>query len=940
MPLISSSSGVVDEADDIVFTITLSEPATDVVTVEYIALPNGSADDKDLNYAFSHSYNSGIVTFAAGETTAYVTISTAHDYIDERDESLTLQLFNPSQNASFLDDAVVVRSLGIILDDDGAGSNAALFVSDPVVVEDDKGTKTAVFEVRLSEAPSSALTVDYVTKNGSASAGEDYVATSGSVTFNAGQEVAYVSVEVKGDKLSEVTEFFDLVVTPRKGTSLGTEGLAGTATILDDDTGDGPVISIANGVATEARNVVFAVTLSEPATDAVTVDYKVLPNGSAYDGDFNYALSHSYNAGTVTFAAGETTAFISISTAHDYLDERDESFTLQLFNASQNAALAGGSEVLRATGVILDDDGSGSNADLFVSDPILIEGDRGTQIAVFELRLTEPASASFTVDYTTKDGSATSGQDYVATSGSLTFEEGQQTAYVSVDIKGDKLSETTEFFDLVVTPSKGVSLGTDGLVGTATILDDDTGKGPVISVSDGVANEAQDVVFAVYLSEPATDAVTLKYKILQNGSADGDDMTYAFSHSYNSGTATFKAGETTAYITVSTAHDYEDERDESFTLQLSNASENARFAGGVSTMQATGVILDDDGAGTNAMLVGAPDPIFEGAERSQLVAIDVHLSQPLANAQTFSVSATGLGATLGKDFKLETKSITFEPGETDAVVWVKTFRDKAVEANETFTLDFATKGTSYVNGTIPSITVTIVDGPGYIPDPTKKADKIIGSNLSESLRGLAGDDTISGSGGDDTIKGDKGDDLLKGDSGNDLLVGGNGADKLNGGGGNDDLRGSSGNDVLSGQNGNDEMSGGSGNDKITGGGGYDDLFGDSGNDTLNGGTGADYLDGGRGDDVLIGGGQPDEFAFDIARGDNDTVTDLAGNDTLIFYKGGYEITKGKAKAFVNEYAVETDDGVLFDFGKGNTLLVEDVDTTAELISQISFDYDL
>nr|WP_228028481.1 Calx-beta domain-containing protein [Donghicola mangrovi] len=763
-----------------------------------------------------------------------------------------------------------------------------LFVSDPVIVEDDKGTKKAVFEILLSEPASSALTVDYTTKDGSATAGKDYIATSGSVKFAVGQQVAHVSVEVKGDKIAEANEFFDLVVTPRKDATIGTDGLVGTATILDDDTSKLPEISVSNGFVGESSNydVIFTVTLSKAATDAVTVQYQALPNGSAIDSDM-YAFSSYYNSGTVTFKAGETTAYILISTRYDYSDERDESFTLQLYNTSENAVLAGGTNVLRATGVIEDNDGEGSDAELFLSDPVLVEGNKGSQIAIFEILLSEPASKSFKVDYTTKDGSAVAGEDYVATSGTIKFEAGQQVAYVSVDVKNDQTSEATEFFDLVVTPSKTVSLGTAGLVGTATIQDNDSGrKGPVISVSDGVAVEGNQMIFTVSLSKPATDAVTVEYKALSSGSADDNDLSYSFASGYNAGTVTFNAGETTAYIKVSTRYDYLDERDESFTLQLYNASEGVGLAGGVSTLRATGVILDDDGVGTNTMLVGSPDPIFEGAERSQLVAIDVHLSQPLANAQTFSVSATGLGAKLGKDFKLETKSITFEPGETDAVVWVKTFRDKAVEANETFTLDFTTKGTSYVNGTIPSITVTIVDGPGYIPDPTKKADKIIGSNQSETLRGLAGNDTISGSGGDDTIKGDNGNDLLEGDSGDDMIFGGKGADKGNGG------------------------------------------------------IGADYIDGGTGNDILTGGAHPDDFAFDIARGGKDKITDFAGNDTLIFYRRGQEMTKEKAQAFVNEYATETKNGVLFDFGKGNTLLIEDADDSADLVGAISFSYDL
>ncbi|MCT4575808.1 Calx-beta domain-containing protein [Donghicola sp.] len=940
MPLITSSSGIATESDAVVFTLSLSAPAADAVTVQYQAQPNGSATDADLSYNFASGHNTGTVIFSPGETTATVTIYTKYDYIDERDESFTLRLFNPSANAGFVDDALTLLATGVILDDDGAGANTDLFVSDPVIVEGNSATQTAVFEIRLSQPASTAFSVDYTTKDGAAKAGTDYVPASGTLTFAAGQQAATVGVEVKGDKRSEVTEAFDLVLTPSSSLSLGSTNLAGTATIQDDDSGSGPVISISDGTSLESEGVLFALTLSEPATDAVTVNYQTRPNGSANDDDLSYSFGSSHNTGIVTFAAGQTTAFVTVYTKYDYVDERDESFTLELYDPSENAVLAGGGNVLSATGFILDDDGAGVNNDIFVSDVVLVEGKKGTQTAVFDIQLSRPASSDVTVDYTTKDGSATAGEDYIATSGSITFEPGQQLASVAVEVKGDKTPEPTEYFDLIVTPTSSQSLGTASLAGTATIQDDDSGKGPIVSLSDGQAVESEAVVFEVSLSKPATDAITLNYRTLSNSSAVDDDLSYSFASSHNSGEVTFTAGETTAFVTVYTKYDYVDERDESFTLELYNAPENVGFAGGVDRLRANGVILDDDGAGSNTMLVGSPNDIFEGASRSQTVPVEVHLSQPLDSKQSFFVSATELTATEGKDFRLVTKTISFEPGETTATVWIKTFRDKATETPETFSLDFEAKGTTQVNGVIPSVTVTIADGPGFVPGPTNKADKITGTSAGDNLRGLGGDDTITGAGGNDTLNGDNGNDVLKGDAGNDLISGGNGADTVKGGGGSDDLRGNGGNDELTGNNGNDELSGGAGHDNLLGGGGSDVLFGDSGQDTLNGGKGRDYLDGGKGDDVLTGGGQPDDFAYDIKRGGNDTITDFGEADTLIFYKRGFEITKEKAKAFVNEYAEVTDDGVLFDFGKKTTLLVEDVDTTDELISAISFDYDL
>ena len=174
------------------------------------------------------------------------------------------------------------------------------------------------------------------------------------------------------------------------------------------------------------RNLEFTVTLSEASLDAVTVNYRLRLAGTATDRDLFYAPTSSSNNGTLTFAPGETTQSIYILANSDSLDERDEHVVVELYDA-RGATLANNLPVLRATGVIHDDDGAGSNLALLVSDPVLREGDDGAQEAVFEVRLSRPAPSAFTVSYTTVDGSARAGSDYTGTSGTLSFAEGQES---------------------------------------------------------------------------------------------------------------------------------------------------------------------------------------------------------------------------------------------------------------------------------------------------------------------------------------------------------------------------------------------------------------------------------------------------------------------------------------------------------------------------------
>ncbi len=86
-------------------------------------------------------------------------------------------------------------------------------------------------------------------------------------------------------------------------------------------------------------------------------------------------------------------------------------------------------------------------------------------------------------------------------------------------------------------------------------------------------------------------------------------------------------------------------------------------------------------------------------------------------------------------------------------------------------------------------------------------DTMSGTERSDKICSLAGNDVINGGGGNDKLRGHDGDDRLFGGAGDDLLTGGFGADRLNGDTGSDTLYGDAGPDVLNGGRGSDRCSG-------------------------------------------------------------------------------------------------------------------------------------
>ena len=458
----------------------------------------------------------------------------------------------------------------------------------------------------------------------------------------------------------------------------------------------------------------------------------------------------------------------------DSLDERDESVILQLSNLSENASFDGGETILRATGIIQDNDGAGSNLALFVSDPILTEGHSGTKEAVFEVRLSEPASTAFDVTYQTHDISAVAGEDYVAATGSLTFAQGEDLRTVRVEILGDAEAELTESFSLVIDAPSNPNIGVNGLAGEAVILDDDTAPTPVVSVSPTSAQETTDdyLAYLVTLSEPSFDAVTLNYRTVSGTSSNSDEY-----QGHDSGTLTFAPGVTSMTVYSRVGTDSLDERDESIFLELSNVS-GGSFADGGTSVQGHGFILDNDGAGLNRMVSVAPTVTREKGVDPAAYEIPIYLSRPSQDILSFDVVALDGTATADLDYRLLDTSITFLPGETSTAVSIQIFGDASDESTETFLLSLSAQSGMPFVGTIPNGEISILNGPLI---PTIGDDVLVGTSDPDTINLLAGDDKYDGLAGNDTVYGGSGHDTIVGGSGADHLEGQDGDDFLIGG---------------------------------------------------------------------------------------------------------------------------------------------------------------
>ena len=334
-----------------------------------------------------------------------------------------------------------------------------LAIADTTVTEGDSGSVNAVFTVTLSPTRTQPVTVTYATADGTAKVSDnDYQSTSGSLVFNPGEASKLITVAVLGDTTDEPNETFTVTLSNAQGADI--VDAQGVGTIVDDD--GLPSLTINDATVTEGDsgtvNAVFTVTLSPASGQAVTVDYATADGTAKADQDY------TATNGTLRFNPGETQKTITVTVKGDIIDEgTSERFTVNLSNA-QNATIYDGQGV----GTITDDE----TATLAVNDPAPVtEGDSGTKPVSFEVTLSTPSAFTVTVDYETRDNTATAGQDYIAASDTLTFTPGMTRTTVTVQIIGDTVDEPDEAFYLYLRNVQNAGIQDNS--GTAYITDDD-----------------------------------------------------------------------------------------------------------------------------------------------------------------------------------------------------------------------------------------------------------------------------------------------------------------------------------------------------------------------------------------------------------------------------------------------------------------------------------
>jgi uncharacterized repeat protein (TIGR01451 family) len=225
-----------------------------------------------------------------------------------------------------------------------------------------------------------------------------------------------------------------------------------------------PSLRIADVVVTEGDSGTnfndFVVTLSSPSTNTVRVNFSTANGNATAPTDF------VNRSGTLIFAPGSTSEVFSVGVRGDVAYETNETFFVNL-TLPQNATIADG----QAVATILNDDAPPM---VSITDVSVTEGNSGTNNAVFRIGLSAPNGLPVVVRYSTSNGTARAGSDYIGRNGSVTFSPGTLflTQSVTIQVRGDTMAESNETFYINLTSA------TNGVIakgqGVGMIINDES----------------------------------------------------------------------------------------------------------------------------------------------------------------------------------------------------------------------------------------------------------------------------------------------------------------------------------------------------------------------------------------------------------------------------------------------------------------------------------
>ena len=414
--------------------------------VSVVVSTGGGTAVSGVNYAPTNVS----VGFADGQSNASFTVTVFHDPLVTGDLTVNLTMSSPSNGVQILPPLTVP----LIIQDADSG-----FAFDQPAYFVDETNHTVTIGVDRIGGTNGTFTVQYMTTNGTALAGTNYVATNGILTFSPGETFQTFTIpilynpQITGDKI-----FFVQLSNPSAPAQLVNPTIA-AVTVIDDDVGLALTMPT-NTVSEAGTNILISVVRTGNTVGIISVPFGTV------DGTATNGVRYIGTNGVLTFASGQTSNSFLISVINDNLVEGDQTFSVVLGSPTGGAQLlAPSNEVITIT----DDDSAFSFSSAAYS-----VGENGVTALITAVR-TGVASTTVSVDFATSNLTAQAGTQYRATNGTLVFTNGQTTATFGVGIIDANVTGGSETVALLLSnpnPATNSSL-TSPAQAVLTIFNDD-----------------------------------------------------------------------------------------------------------------------------------------------------------------------------------------------------------------------------------------------------------------------------------------------------------------------------------------------------------------------------------------------------------------------------------------------------------------------------------
>ena len=651
--LISRETKRVDENEgSVVFAVDLVHDDTvgsERDTKLFWTVTAGTATE-DADYVKPYGQDRGTLDIPVGHLTGSIEVDLIDDdLLEDRFETFTVELVE-ARNLE-LPGNEGDKKVEIKIRDDERLNPAVTARSDYII----EGTD-AVFDVALSDVRTTQDTVLEYEVSGTAEAGNDYTAPSGTLTMPAGSDTGTITIMTTSDAVHDPGE--TLVVTLTSAESGTREdvrfaGRVARVTILDPGT---VTASVAQAEVEEGGRLYFDVTLSQASEDDVAVLWETSDDAeasAAATADVDYLK----NSGTVIVPAGETSAVISVQTLEDTVAaEGDETFRLDLTAARtgfgpQAANLPLG--VASALGTILDDDDAPTRIGLTATPDRVNEDSGATSLTVAAALEGQHALANDTlVQLALEDGSAAADEDYEPATARLTIPAGQMSAAATLTLTpvNDAVQEGDETVSIA-----GTAEGLTVTPAQVTITDDDSSPtGVTLTLEpDAVGEGAGETDLTVTATLTGGDLlaadteVRLSVEGVSLALEGGGATTAATAADFAAGTVTLTipARRTggSATLAFTPADDTLFEGNE--TAQVTGAAE------GLTVTPAGLTIEDNDREPTRIALSASPLEVVEGdGDTTLTVTATLEGGGSRTSSTDVSLAVEGLTATAGGDF--------------------------------------------------------------------------------------------------------------------------------------------------------------------------------------------------------------------------------------------------------------------------------------------------